>query len=267
MPQIFDLELIQNRLERARPWTAYALADLDPDHLDYASWFCAKDGSGLALLYREFARPILFVIEPSEQPASLFGEMRPAPVSGLQGHSQECEIAVGLEAISVIRSLFQVREERRMLRMILDSGCFRPEFRTGVMRIGPDHLQAVHNLYGSEPPEFFLDSMLVKGVYFGIYENADLIAIAGTHIISPAFGVAGLGNIYTRPDRRGRRYCKTVTSAVTGELLRIGISTVVLNVREENAAAIRAYNRIGFKEYCRYYEIVASISNPGTFEI
>jgi ribosomal protein S18 acetylase RimI-like enzyme len=35
------------------------------------------------------------------------------------------------------------------------------------------------------------------------------------------------------------------------------LSTVVLNVRESNRAAIRVYEQLGFQTYCRYYEAIA----------
>ena len=41
-------------------------------------------------------------------------------------------------------------------------------------------------------------------------------------------------------------------------LLGMKISTVVLNVRESNRAAIRVYEQLGFQTHCRYYEAIVS---------
>jgi len=41
------------------------------------------------------------------------------------------------------------------------------------------------------------------------------------------------------------------------ELLARHIQTIVLNVYESNEAAFRIYQRMGFKEHCRYLEVLA----------
>jgi len=48
-----------------------------------------------------------------------------------------------------------------------------------------------------------------------------------------------------------------VTAAVTAELLRLHVRTVALNVAESNHAAIRVYERLGFRHYCDYREGIA----------
>ncbi len=258
MPKILDLDAVLGRLERDRSWTAYALADLEPGHREHASWFCAEDGSGLVLLYREFVTPIVFCIESSESLASILSEidnslMEPHSIaSGLPG---DREIVVGADTAPLIRSLFRITNERRMIRMFLDLTSFSPSAIEGTIPIGPDHIEKVLNLYGSETPEFFYARMLTQGTFFGFFEGNDLVAIAGTHIVSPHYGTAAIGNVYTRADRRGRGYARLTTGAVSQALLAAGISTIVLNVREDNAAAIRVYEQIGFRQYCRYCEL------------
>jgi predicted GNAT family acetyltransferase len=92
--------------------------------------------------------------------------------------------------------------------------------------------------------------MLEQGVWYGIHEGDDLIAVAGTHLVVPSEGIGAVGSVYTRGDRRGRGLGRAVTSAVTDELLRIGLRTIVLNVRRENHVAIRLYEQLGYERYC-----------------
>ncbi len=99
--------------------------------------------------------------------------------------------------------------------------------------------------------------MLAQGVYYGIRESAALVAVAGTHVVAVGEGVGCLGNIYTRRDRRGRGLSTQVTSAVTAHLSTMRLRTIALNVRENNAAAMRVYERLGFQRYCGYVEAVA----------
>ena len=69
--------------------------------------------------------------------------------------------------------------------------------------------------------------------------------------------VAGVGNVFTRPDCRGQGLAQTVTSAVVMALKEAGIRTLGLNVEQTNPAAIRAYERIGFRAHFTYYEGLA----------
>ncbi|MBC8166625.1 MAG: GNAT family N-acetyltransferase, partial [Bryobacteraceae bacterium] len=79
----------------------------------------------------------------------------------------------------------------------------------------------------------------------------------GVHVVSQNESVAGVGNIFTRSDFRGRGLAQSVTSAVVRTLVEAGIRTIGLNVEYTNAAAIRAYEAIGFRTRFHYYEGVA----------
>ena len=53
----------------------------------------------------------------------------------------------------------------------------------------------------------------------------DIVAVAGTHVVSDVARVAALGNVHTRSDVRGRGLAQAVTQAVCGELQSRGIVT------------------------------------------
>ena len=107
-------------------------------------------------------------------------------------------------------------------------------------------------------PEFFFAPMLEQGVFFGIREKNDLVAVAGTHLVAPPEGVAAVGNIYTRRDCRGHGLAARVTSAVVSELLSMNIDVVALNVNQQNVSAIRVYERLGFAMHGEFTEGAAS---------
>ena len=69
--------------------------------------------------------------------------------------------------------------------------------------------------------------------------------------------VGAIGNVYTRPDCRGRGLAAEVTGAVARELQRRGTATIVLNVADSNGVARRVYERLGFVEYCVFHEGLA----------
>lgn len=147
--------------------------------------------------------------------------------------------------------------------MVLDFDLHRTESIEDVIALSTDDLPAIQALYADgnargEYPEFFVPSMLDDGVYYGAFENTNLVAVAGTHVVAPGVRVAGLGNIYTRHDRRGHGHSTRVTGAVINKLRSMGITTIVLNVRSSNDAAIRVYEGLGFARYCNYYEAIVS---------
>ena len=123
--------------------------------------------------------------------------------------------------------------------------------------LGPDDLGALRSLYEEDPPAFFLPEQVKDGVYFGVRQPGDLVAVAGTHVVSDRGSVGAIGNVYTRPDCRGRGLAAEVTGAVARELRRRGIATIVLNVADSNRAARRVYERLGFVEYCVFDEGLA----------
>ena len=83
--------------------------------------------------------------------------------------------------------------------------------------------------------------------------DARLVAIAGTHVVSSSSAIAVVGNVYTHPAHRGQHLAQATTRAVTAQLLRF-CRDVVLSVDPDNAAAVRAYQRLGYREVARLIE-------------
>ncbi|HJN42619.1 MAG: hypothetical protein CL477_20280 [Acidobacteria bacterium] len=253
MPQLTDPHLIRERLEADRAWAAFALADLEPPYSAFASWFCPTDGPAIALLYRAFATPILLCVGTSRNWDAVLDEVDIA-----LRDVQDVYAVVRPETLPLIKNRYASNDERSMVRMVLEPGHHRPVISDGACRLGPDDLEAVQRLYLSEPPDFFLPSMLTDGLYYGIREGEQLVAVAGTHVLAPALGVGALGNVYTRSEHRRRGHATALAGAVTSEMIRSGVTTIVLNVREDNHSARRVYERLGFNGYCSYFEVSAS---------
>ncbi len=105
-----------------------------------------------------------------------------------------------------------------------------------------------------DAPDAFHPGQLENGAFFGVWTDGELVSIAGTHVVSGMYGVAAVGNVFTEPGHRGQGYGRRVSAAVVHELLKRGISTIVLNVNPENKTALRLYQELGFVEHCRYRE-------------
>jgi ribosomal protein S18 acetylase RimI-like enzyme len=96
--------------------------------------------------------------------------------------------------------------------------------------------------------------MLETHRYVGVREAGELVSIAGVHVYSPRFGAAALGNVATDPAARGRGHGTVACSHLCQLLAADGISTISLNVRADNKAAIGVYERLGFSPVAEYLE-------------
>jgi ribosomal protein S18 acetylase RimI-like enzyme len=203
-------------------------------------------------VYRGFEVPVLFASGEPGEIATILDEI-PEPVLYL--HVRD-------EVSRMLAARGMAVEPKPMWRMLLDRSQYRPERTARVARLNPADLAALRRLYACgeavhEAPEFFLPSMLEDGSFFGVWEAGELAAVAGTQLIVPAEGVAAIGNVYTRRDRRGCGLAGAVTTAVVGELLRRDLRSIALNVAQANTRAVRVYERLGFVVHCGYCEGIA----------
>jgi len=233
-----DSSSVRALLEADRAWCAFALADLAPPYCGHSEWHTGD--RGLVLVYRGFDPPLLFAT----------GEAAPL----LAGCLREPEYYFSLrpETLPALRAAgYRTSGEIAVVRMLL-ARFVEPDC-AGAVRLGPDDLEDLQRLYtGDDAPPFFAPSMLSHGVFCGIREGGELVAAAGTQVLARELGVAAVGNVFTRPDRRGRGYGLRTSAAVLRELL--PLPTIVLNVYERNTGAIRIYERLGFVRHCAHLD-------------
>ena len=109
---------------------------------------------------------------------------------------------------------------------------------------------------GRIPGTWFQPRMLETGRYVGIRRDGELVSVAGVHVWSPRWRVACLGNVATLPSARGEGLATAACASLCRMLLADGIDVISLNVRADNAAAIRAYEKLGFVHAADYVEVM-----------
>jgi ribosomal protein S18 acetylase RimI-like enzyme len=243
VPPLTDKDEIRQRLRRDPAWSVYALGDLAPAMFPKTLWF----EPDLSLIFRDYGTAILFAMGP--------GSVREALAC------VECPVhlQVQRDALDEVARHAEVSSVRRMWRMVWSGG--PPPRPAGSVRLGAGDVPALRVLYEDgestgEAPDFFFPSMVTDGVFHGVREGAALVAVAGTHLVARNEGVAAIGNVYTRHDRRGRGLGRSAMNAVLAELA--GVDTIGLNVRTDNHAAVRLYESLGFRRHCEFYEAVAT---------
>ncbi|MEZ5352629.1 MAG: GNAT family N-acetyltransferase [Bryobacteraceae bacterium] len=236
-----DKQTIRRLLETDRNWALYALADLDDALFVHCQWWGC--GNALALVFHGLAIRPIFVMGDAPGVRQL---LRAIPVDSgyLNLQSATANSAAGVYAY---------RKRYEMHRMILAD--FTP--RAGVTEpLTPAHRDEVEALFatGNGSGIAFHVSQMESGFFRAVREHGTLVAVAGIHVASANEGVAGVGNVFVREDRRGRGFAQVVLSATVAAVRGAGIRTIGLNVERSNAAAIHAYENLGFRTRFSYFE-------------
>ena len=253
--QTTDKALLYGFLAQDRLYAAYAICDLEEREFGRTRWGVAYDGEELVAVGLEYTGPTpqpLFVMGRADGiEAVLRDVIRP----------RAAYIAARSTMLPAVEAHYRVDPGPQMLRMWVDRARFRP-YPATVGRLLPVEIGELNKLYQLGFASWLPSSAIVDGVYYGMRVNGQLVAAAGTHVVSPSTRLAVVGNVLTHVDYRGRGFATAVTGAVTAELLRT-CDQVVLNVRADNPPAINAYRRLGYAEHARFEErLIHRLGSP-----
>jgi ribosomal protein S18 acetylase RimI-like enzyme len=248
--RLVDREAIHRLLEAQPTYSAYALAQLESDRFPYSEWWLADGDGGRALLLhsRGGLGNALFALGEAV-PLSALLCLHPGPHNAFA----TCRA----EHLEVLRRFFYLSQEHPVSRMKVTPATFRRP-QGEVRRLHGQDTRLVNRLYSAEDVvASYTPRQIEGGIYFGAYLAERLVAVAGTHAVSPSHGVAVVGNVYTHPRHRGRGLGALVTGAVTAAVID-SCPLVVLSVDPRNRAAVRAYENLGYEEDCRIIEAAAT---------
>ena len=250
-----DRALLRSFLEGDRLYAAYAICDLEEREFARTRWGLAWDRDVPVALVLEYNGPTpqpLFVMGRQDGIAAVLRDLiRP----------RLAYVALPPGMIPAIETAYRVDPGPTMVRMSVDQAQFRP-YPATVQRLLPIEIGDLNRLYQLGFASWLPPAIVADGVYFGMRVNGQLVAAAGTHVISRGARLAVVGNVLTQVDFRGRGFATAVTGAVTAELLRT-CDQVVLNVRADNPPALNAYRRLGYTEHLRFEErLVHRLGSP-----
>jgi ribosomal protein S18 acetylase RimI-like enzyme len=244
--QVADRDALRAFLDRDRLFAAYALCDLEDREWARSHWGGAwRDDEliAVALEYAGLSPQPLFVMGDGEGIEAILRHVirpRVAYVAALPAD------------LPAVEQQYRVDPGASMVRMWVDRAHFRP-FPADVRKLLPADIGELNRLYGLGFASWLPASSIGEGVYYGMKVGGQLVAAAGTHVISASARLGVVGNVLTNHQFRGRGYATAVTGAVTAELLRT-CDHVVLNVRSDNPPALNVYRRLGYQEHCRFEE-------------
>ena len=245
-----DRDLIRRLIEGDRALVAHALADLDEGELLRTRCFVARRGSEAIALGMEYSGW-------APQPLHLFGD--PAGIAailevGIRPRAAWVPTPIGGDPILDLR--YETEKIHPMLRMAVRRETFRRyagDAARLVVPLVPADAGALNRLYQLGFAAWLPPLAVAEGLYRGIHHDGRLVAAAGTHVIGRRERIAVLGNVLTSASSRGNGYARATTSAVTEALLEF-CDDVVLNVRADNAVAIRLYLSLGYETRAEFEE-------------
>ncbi len=262
----FDLELDASdaaayaALADDRIWNGYSIADLVPPLRQHTTVAVAARGGRPVAAVLVLRHPAFSAVMPHGVPAGVAALLDALTLPAATF------LLVRPEHLPAVEGRYHFPAPRRILRMAVDGATFRPPalLPREVEPLGEADLPHLLDLYTAYPESAFTADQLHGGPFYGVRAAGEnrLLAAGGVHVVAPAYGLAAVGNIYTRPEARGRGYGLAITAAVVAHLLGLGCRDIILNIAVDNPAR-RLYERLGFRSHCGYVEGTATLL-PGS---
>lgn len=230
----------------------YALADLDEPFWSSSRWFRRGDVV-IGLVSLPSGEGVACYAVATRDPAGtlhMLRELAPSLPPGLL-------ITGPVGLAETLRSTRRIRWSGPHLRYELTDRHSIPPPDPRVSPLDRSDVVELQALYDAEPgAAFFLPHMLDDDTFVGIRDpelDGQLVAAAGTHVMSAMRRIAAIGAVYVSPPNRGRGLGRAVTTGVL-ERLDVRVDRIGLNAATANTAARRLYEAMGFVAIHRYEE-------------
>lgn len=230
----------------------YELGDLDDFFWQYTTWYALKEAEqiqSLLLMYSAINPPVVLAISEN-LPA-----LRTLLQSSIHLLPPRFYAHLSGDLSTLMAAHYRVASHGLHYKMALTGASLPGTIDTSeVIPLAANNLDELQALYRvSYPGNSFDPRMLETGHYYGIQRNARVVSVAGVHVYSPRYRVGVIGNVTTHPAYRGKGLGTAVCAHLCKELLQT-VDHIGLNVKADNAPAIRSYKRLGFELVGEYEE-------------
>lgn len=254
--RVTDKDEIYTLLQKDRYLFAYHIGDLDDFFFHDCTWFGWYKNNQLKeliLLYSGLSVPALLVFGFDDLPELL------SSILGVLPYQFFCHYQRGLEKYFL--SKYEMDYHGTHIKMKYTG--FPEDFQTTktypCIQLTDEQNEKILAFYEKANPNTYFESfMLATGKYYGILENQIIKSIAGVHVYSKGFSISVLGNVATDPSFRGLGYATLCVSTLLHSLQK-DTKYIGLNVKADNVAAIRLYEKLGFISHTEYEEAFFTI--------
>lgn len=104
--------------------------------------------------------------------------------------------------------------------------------------------ELVAAFFAAHYPQTIFSGWMLEGPFLGLVEGSELLACGG--LVVAADGIGNIGNFLTHPAHRGRGLAGVVVANLLSVLAAEGIGAATLGTNDDNPAACRLYERLGF---------------------
>lgn len=243
--QLRDRRRLEALLNGDRAFAAYALGHLEPGPFELSQFWVADAPSGTGVVLVSDAIGATLITSGDANAVAAILSLHPGPRLAYLSTAAP-------EHMGAIRRWHHVDDPLTMRRMSVSRGAFTPvdSSTTNAIarRLSDADIRSINALYALDDRSGqYSGHQINNAVYFGAFIDDELVAIAGTHVVSPMIAMGVVGNVLTHPTFRGRGLATYVTSRVTSTLFTMGCEQVVLTADPENTPAVRAYGRLGYE--------------------
>ncbi|HYF65666.1 MAG TPA: GNAT family N-acetyltransferase [Herpetosiphonaceae bacterium] len=249
-----DDAVLRKAMGEERLWSAYAINDLRSPFRERSTFNYATKGKQWAILL-EYRTTTFNGLLPFGAPAGV------AALLEAKGDSlpRSCIIPThSTQMQEVLAHAYTFAKQEPMYRMVADRQHFK-HYESGVTveALDPSHIGEIEAFYTINNAPTFSPDQVYHGIYAGVRRHGVLVAVGGTHFVSPADQLCALGNVYTDAMLRGNGYVRTIISWLTQAVLERGCDDVVLNVHQNDFGAQQMYEPLGFKHVVPFWETAA----------
>lgn len=141
---------------------------------------------------------------------------------------------------------WRIEADALMYQMVWDAGMPARDEVPEAVRLGPAHVDEVLALIDIALPGPFGPRNVDLGEYFGVFEDGQLVAMAGERLCAGA--LREISAVATRPEHRGRGHAQRLMRKLIRREMQRG-EIPFLHVLKDNAGAHALYLKMGFRNH------------------
>jgi ribosomal protein S18 acetylase RimI-like enzyme len=171
---------------------------------------------------------------------------------------KEVELQAPLDCEDIVLKKYVPRVRQEMVLMSLKKGEESIQTTITPARLGVEDAEDIAELMSGADPEWWGDvtaerirSRMEGALYMGIKQEGKVVSVGMVRLTD--FG-SNISVIATHERYRNRGYATSIVSTLVKEILKTS-ETALIHVIRDNAPAVRAYSKVGYKPYRTYLSI------------